>query len=80
MKTNPFANPVYPMIKEVRITENPDVIIELLSSGDWVALNAVNDRGVLKLMLGRVNPSSEARAELKRRLRPCCHDLQQYPE
>jgi len=48
-------NPVYQHVKEVREEENPDVIIEMLASGNWVAIGGVNDRGVLKLMLGRVN-------------------------
>lgn len=65
----PAANPVYPMVQEVRQEENPDVIVDLLSSGNWVAINGVNNRGSLKLLLGRVNPVSEARAELERRLR-----------
>ena len=52
-----FVNPVLPLVKEVRTEENPDVIVDLLNSGNWVAINGVNDRGVLKLMLGRVNPS-----------------------
>lgn len=58
-----FANPVYPMVKEVRTTENPDEISEKLNSGNWVALNGINDRGVLKLMLGRINPLQEDREE-----------------
>lgn len=58
-----FANPVYPMVKEVRTTENPDEISEKLNSGNWVALNGINDRGVLKLMLGRINPLQEGREE-----------------
>ena len=57
------ANPVYPIIKEVREVENPDVIVEMLNSGNWVALNGIYNRGVLKLMLGRVNPVQEDPAE-----------------
>ena len=63
MKIGPFGNPVYPLITEVRITENPDEITAKLNSGDWVALNGICERGVLKLMLGRVNPVEEGRAE-----------------
>lgn len=57
------ANPVYPIIKEVREVENPDVIVEMLNSGNWVAINGIHNRGVLKLMLGRVNPVQEDQAE-----------------
>lgn len=59
----PFANDVLPFVKEVREVENPDVIVEMLGSGNWVAINGINNRGVLKLMLGRVNPVQEAQAE-----------------
>lgn len=59
----PFANPVYPIVREIRVEKNPDVIVRLLSSGNWVAVNGVNDRGELKLMLGRVNPVLEAQGE-----------------
>lgn len=55
----PFGNPVYPIVKEIRTEKDPDVIVRLLSSGNWVAVNGVNNRGELTLMLGRVNPASE---------------------
>lgn len=55
--TNP--NPVLPLVKEVRTEENPDVILSLLNSGNWVAIQGVSNRGVLRLMLGRVNPIAE---------------------
>lgn len=67
----PFANPVLPLVKEVRTEENPDVILDLLHSGNWVAINGVNDRGVLKLVLGRVTgPSADQEAQAHRLRRP----------
>lgn len=52
-------NPVYKHVKEIRAEENPDVIADMLTSGNWIAIGGYNDRGVLRLMLGRVKPLPE---------------------
>lgn len=51
------ANPVLPMVKEIRETRKIEEVAAYLTSGNWVAIAAtIGGDGVCLFTLGRVNP------------------------
>lgn len=43
-------------VMEIKVAKDPDQIEKLFQTGNWIVLNGANERGTLKLLLGRVTP------------------------
>ena len=49
-----LENPVYVLVKEVKETYSIDEMVDLLSSGEWVAIGAARGNKGILFSLGRV--------------------------
>lgn len=52
------VNPVLQYVKEVLETTDTKKVAQLLSTGEWIAISAIENEPILFVM-GRINPDSD---------------------
>ena len=52
------VNPVLQYVKEVFETTDTKKVAQLLSTGEWIAISAIENEPILFVM-GRINPDSD---------------------